>query len=99
MNRAGRVGYPQKHFNPPSLDVKARLSLAPPNWSHEHAYTANGFTQRMYIKYIRRKKLVSRNEQYMVLLGLIAGVVGWWDRALTNHFNRGAPPALGYGYG
>ena len=35
----------------------------------------------------------------MVLLGLIAGVVGWWDRALTNHSNQGAPPALGYGYG
>ena len=98
MDRAGRVGYLQKNFNPLSLDLKARLSLAPPNWSREHAYTANGFTQRMCIKYIRRKKLVvNRNEQYMVLLGLITGVVGWWDRALVNHSNRGAPPVLGYG--
>lgn len=34
----------------------------------------------------------------MVLLGLTAVVVGWWDRAFTNQSNEGASLVLGYGY-
>ena len=57
-------------------------------WNGIHSFTARKILEEL-----------NKNTYRYILKIMYVWPLGWWDRALTNHSNGGAPPALGYGYG